>query len=171
MHVWCRRYQMRTDASAILVVHLCFCVYRRTPVMSVHWRSISSPQHKYCMASKNREDGGNEGRGSKEGEKEMGRKQWGGEKPRLLRWRAAERVGDKGKRWGERGGGGGWGAGRREWLRDKRGVSECECVCVMSGWPQGAVDSLCCSAAVLTGSGPFALSLAPPLHSLQKGQG
>lgn len=59
----------------------------------------------------------------------------------------------------------------REWLRDKRGVSGCKCVCVMSGWPQGAVDSLRCSADVLTGFGPFAHLFAPPLHSLQRGQG
>lgn len=42
---------------------------------------------------------------------------------------------------------------------------------VMSGWPQGAVDSLRRSADVLTGFGPFAHFFAPSLHSLQKGQG
>lgn len=41
----------------------------------------------------------------------------------------------------------------------------------MSGWPRGAVDSLRCSADVLTGSRPFAHSLAPPLCALQRGQG
>lgn len=37
----------------------------------------------------------------------------------------------------------------------------------MSGWPQGAVDSLCCSADVLTGSGPLASLLSLSLRSLQ----
>lgn len=40
----------------------------------------------------------------------------------------------------------------------------------MSGWPRGAVDSLCCcSADVLTGSGPFAHSLAKKDTGLQRG--
>lgn len=38
---------------------------------------------------------------------------------------------------------------------------------MMSGWPQGAVDSLCCSADVLTGSGPLASLLSLSLCSLQ----
>lgn len=42
---------------------------------------------------------------------------------------------------------------------------------MMSGWPRGAVDSLRCSADVLTGFRPFAHSLAPPLRSLQRGRG
>lgn len=47
--------------------------------------------------------------------------------------------------------------GMRSWEeRVKSGVSGCESVCVMSGWPWGAVDSLRCSADVLTGSRPFA---------------
>lgn len=41
---------------------------------------------------------------------------------------------------------------------------------MMSGWPRGAVDSLRCSADVLTGFRPFAHSLAPPLRSLQRGR-
>lgn len=40
---------------------------------------------------------------------------------------------------------------------------------MMSGWPRGAVDSLCCSADVLTGSGPFAHSLDPPLTAKRTG--
>lgn len=40
---------------------------------------------------------------------------------------------------------------------------------MMSGWPRGAVDSLCCSADVLTGSRPFAHSLAPPLTAKRTG--
>lgn len=100
-------------------------------------------------------------------------KRWGGnegegKKPWFLRWGVVEEG--RRKRWeiGE-GGGGGWGAGRREWLRDKSGASGCERVCVMSGWPRGAVDSLCCSADVLTGSRPFAHSLAPPLTAKRTG--
>lgn len=40
---------------------------------------------------------------------------------------------------------------------------------MLSGWPRGAVDSLCCSADVLTGSRPFAHSLAPLLTTKRTG--